>query len=1032
MNLWCHILMRNLSCLFACFTGSLSLIAAEPLRFPSIDPTPPEAAASTFETLHGFKMELIAAEPLVTDPVSVTYDEDGRAYVCEMSDYPYTDKAHHKPSQENPTDQSIGKVRLLTDTNDDGIYDKATIFAADLSWPTGAACWKGGIIVVATPDIWYLKDTDNDGVADVRQKLFTGLKKLNVQAVANNPIWGLDNKIYIAGGSNGGTIQNLVHPEEPPLALRRADLRLDPVTMKMELTSGGARFGNTRDDWGNRFLCNIRNPAQHVVLDLKYLARNPYMPPVNPLHDAAEAGDQLPVHRISPPEAWRELRAKRWSEEGFKTPRSELVGSGVVTSSSGITCYRGDAYPEKFRGHLFVADVAANLFYRLVPEPDGVTFKANRSSDDGDKEFCASRDIWHRPVNFANAPDGTLTVCDMYREAIEHPWSLPDDIHAAIDLERGRDKGRLFRMAPPGFTRRKTPQLSKASTAELLQLLKHPNAWHRDTAHRLLFERQDKDAVGHLLTLAFPNPYLGRPRPGEERIAALATVESLWVLDGMGQLEEKMAANALVSPDENVKLNAIAIAERFVRNSTQKRVLGDHVNQHLGFLPSDPSRRVRFRACLAAGGGMVRADDLDDEWMRVAALCTPPERFGSVLQSSTFEFPASPGFEMYVEHAMAAFASLKLTSEMLNGIYKPFTPQQNLTADEYNKAVADEYLGIVVHSVFVHCREKPTVLEAALRGLVKGCSTSGRDLLELPTLYDVKGKLLDVIRKQAGIAADRSRSAEERVRAIALLALEKPAILYPLASSLLHPNEPDGIRLAVIQLLRQKPDKKIAPLLLDAWPTLTPAPRESAAQALASRSAWTEALLTAVEKQQIKPSEISPTVRASLQRLTNTALRDRAAKLFTASGTRAEVLAKYQASLSLKPDPTAGQLIYQAACAVCHKKGAEGRDLGPNLATVLAWTNDQLLTNILDPNREVSPNFLLYAVELNDGRILAGIVTSETSTSIALKGADGIEQNIARAEIKSLKSTGMSLMPEGLEAAITPQQMADLMAFLKK
>ena len=128
-----------------------------------------------------------------------------------MSDYPYTDKAHHKPSQENPTDQSIGKVRLLTDTNDDGVFDKATIFAADLSWPTGAACWKGGIIVVATPDIWYLKDTDGDGVADVRQKLFTGLKKLNVQAVANNPIWGLDNKIYIAGGSNGGS-----HPEPRP------------------------------------------------------------------------------------------------------------------------------------------------------------------------------------------------------------------------------------------------------------------------------------------------------------------------------------------------------------------------------------------------------------------------------------------------------------------------------------------------------------------------------------------------------------------------------------------------------------------------------------------------------------------------------------------------------------------------------------------------------------------------------------------------------------------------------------------------
>src|SRR5437868_15141849 len=121
---------------------SFAVFAAEPLKFPVTPPTPPAEAEKTFETLHGFRMELLAAEPLVTDPVAVAYDEDGRAYVCEMSDYPYTDKAHHKPSQENPTDQSIGKVRLLTDTDDDGVFDKATIFAADLSWPTGAACWK--------------------------------------------------------------------------------------------------------------------------------------------------------------------------------------------------------------------------------------------------------------------------------------------------------------------------------------------------------------------------------------------------------------------------------------------------------------------------------------------------------------------------------------------------------------------------------------------------------------------------------------------------------------------------------------------------------------------------------------------------------------------------------------------------------------------------------------------------------------------------------------------------------------------------
>jgi putative heme-binding domain-containing protein len=232
-------------------------------------------------------------------------------------------------------------------------------------------------------------------------------------------------------------------------------------------------------------------------------------------------------------------------------------------------------------------------------------------------------------------------------------------------------------------------------------------------------------------------------------------------------------------------------------------------------------------------------------------------------------------------------------------------------------------------------------------------------------------------------------------------------------------------------MLRKRREPEIAQLFLDAWPTLTPAPREAAAQALASRTAWTEAMLSAVEQKQIKPSEISPTIRASLQRLTIPALRDRASKLFAPSGTRAEVLAKYQPALSLKGKPEAGHTIYTTVCAVCHRKGIEGRDVGPNLATVQSWASEQILTNILDPNREVSPNFLLYTVELNDGRTLAGLITNETATSIALKGADGIEQNVARSEVKSLKSTGMSLMPEGLEAALTPQQVADVMAFLQ-
>src|SRR5437867_215740 len=517
-------------------------------RLPGIAPTHARDAAKTFRVLDGFRMDLLAAEPLVASPVAMAYDENGRAYVCEMRDYPYTDKAHHQRNQENPTDAAIGVVRLLEDTDGDGVFDKSTIFADGLSWPTGLACWKGGVFVAATPDIWYLKDTDGDGKADIRRKVFSGFRKLNVQAVMNNLVWGLDNHIHGAGGSNGGQIRPGDKPDAKPLVMTRNDFRFDPVTEQFELLSGGARFGGTFDDWGHRFLCDIRNPAQHVVLPQRYLARNPYLAARGPLHDMAESGDQLPVYRISPPEPWRVLRAKRWAgERDIVMPRSELVGAGVVTSSSGVTSYRGAAYPENYRGNVFVCECAGNLLYRLQVTPDGPTFKATRV--DGQAEMVASTDNWFRPVNFVNAPDGTLHVVDMYRENIEHPWSIPDDIHAAVDLESGRERGRIWRLTPPNFTPPKTPRLGHATTVELVATLENPHSWWRETAQRLVFERHDQSAVPALRKM------LRRGRTAQARLHAL------WTLAGLNSLNDEDVLAGLEDQAPGARENAVKLAE---------------------------------------------------------------------------------------------------------------------------------------------------------------------------------------------------------------------------------------------------------------------------------------------------------------------------------------------------------------------------------------------------------------------------------------------------------------------------------------
>ncbi|MFO1020906.1 MAG: PVC-type heme-binding CxxCH protein [Planctomycetales bacterium] len=601
----------------------LRLFSAEPVSLPAlprVPPLAPEAALKTFQIREGFSMQLLAAEPLVTDPVAGAYDEYGRLYVVEMNDYPYTDKSTDKPSVERTTDLPLGKVRVLYDDNNDGVFDRSQIFARDLSWPTGIAIYKHGVFVAGTPDCWYLKDTDEDGVADVRTKLFSGFRKLNVQAVVNNLIWGLDNHLYGAGGTNGGTIQQPLL-DKKPVPLVRGDFRFDPRRPEFEILAGGARFGNTFDDFGHRFICNIRNPIQQVLLPNRYLARNPNLAVASSVHDVSVIGDQVPVYRASPPEPWRVINAARLTAQSDPLiPRSEKNAHGFMTSACGTTVYRGDAYPPQFRGQFFVGEVAANLIHREIATSDGITFTSRRVEEKA--EFLTSTDNWFRPVNFIHAPDGTLHVLDMYRETIEHPWSIPDDLKQLLDLESGRDKGRIYRLAPPNFSRRPTPKLGDLTSLELVAYLEHPNLWHRETAQRLLFERQDKSVVPAVQGLLKSS---GSP---------LGRLHALYTLSGLGALRAEDVLQALSDPNEQVRAHALSLSERFLKEPAQS-ALRDKVLS----LQSDSSLAVRFQLAFTLGEFQdprnaealltLARKDADNPWAAIA-----------ILSSSTTSAPA--------------------------------------------------------------------------------------------------------------------------------------------------------------------------------------------------------------------------------------------------------------------------------------------------------------------------------------------------------------------------------------------------------
>ncbi|MPZ17846.1 MAG: c-type cytochrome [Luteitalea sp.] len=990
----------------------------ESLTVESVPPTEPSDAPATFRTVDGFRMVPLAVEPLVYDPVALIYDENGRGYVAEMRDYPYTNRGTAQSWEEQTNQDPIGRIRLLEDEDGDGAFDRSHVFADRISWPTGLALWKGGLFVAATPDIWYLKDTDNDGKADIRQKVYTGFRKYNIQAVINNLIWGLDHHIYGAGGTNGGTIRRLDgQRKSSAVQLSRNDFRFDPVTGAFEALSGGARFGNTFDDWGNRFICNIRNPLIHVVLPSRYLVRNPYLPVASPIHDAAESGDQLPVYPISPPEAWRVIRAaRRASDPTQRMPRSELVGAGYWTSSAGVTVYRGAAYPERYHGNVFVGEVAGNLIHRQILKRDGVTFHSARA--DQKREFVASTDNWFRPVNFTNAPDGTLHVVDMSREIIEHPWSIPDDIHAELDLRSGRNRGRIYRLEPPGFeppTER--PRLGEATTADLVATLENPNSWWRETAHRLLYERQDASAVPLLRRLL------------KESRESLARLHALWSLEGLNALQDADVIQALGDGVAGVREHAVRLAEPRLKSSPE---LLDRVLQ----LADDESKRVRFQVAFTLGEVNdsrasdallhIARQDADDSWMRTAVL--------SSVGKSSHVFLARLLKDEKLSSSHAGLAVLRQLATVVGARRDAGAMKTLLATLDRTEAL-------------------PLAAEMTVAvGLGEGLLQAGGSLRDAGTSSGHDAWLDRVLTRALDTASDREGSTEERKLATELLAfvhVDTPGA-REILQKLLRPDEEQEIQLAAIRTIGTFDDFGLFEHVVQSWRSFSPAVRSEAGEMLLASKDRVAVLLEAMKNGDVAPAHIDPATRRRLLTYSDRTLQENARTLFEAPGdsspdeapgdsspdeapggsSRAEILAKYRAAASASGNSHRGRKIFEQNCMSCHRFGARGQEVGPDLESVRHKTRQEILAQILDPNREVSPEFLLYDIQLKNSRSASGMIVNETSSSLTIKRPGGVEETILRQNIEQIRSSGMSIMPEGLETAITPQEMADLLEFL--
>ena len=353
-----------------------------PDQMPRIPPTDPPQAVASFKVRPGFRVESIASEPLISSPVAVAVDELGRAYVVEMRDY----------SERRP--ERLGRVRRLEDTDGDGRYDKATVFLDNLPWPTAITCWQGGVFIGATPDILYAKDTNDDGVADIREVIFTGFastyapyatNKLNVQALMNSFQWGPDNRIQGSASLSGGEV-SLVDspftrrwreswaeryagrtvpwktPSTNPVLLRGHDFSFDPRSLELRTESGGGQHGMSFDSQGRKFVCSNSDHLQQILFNEGEASPNPHHELPAARVSIAADGPAAEVYRLSPDEPWRVLRT-RWRVAGLVEGPVEGGGrpSGYFTGATGVTIYRGDAYGPEFVDNAFIADCGSNL-----------------------------------------------------------------------------------------------------------------------------------------------------------------------------------------------------------------------------------------------------------------------------------------------------------------------------------------------------------------------------------------------------------------------------------------------------------------------------------------------------------------------------------------------------------------------------------------------------------------------------------------------------------------------------------------------
>ncbi len=979
--------------------------SAELPRFAALTP---QEALSAFKVADGFEIELVASEPLVQDPIAAAFDDRYRMYVVEMRGY------------SEQADEKLGRIALLSDENGDGVMDKRTTFAEGLSWPTAIAVWRDGVVVAVAPDVMFFADRDGDGKAEIREKWFSGFGRGNVQGLVNSLRWSPRGYLHGATSSSGGAIDT----GREKLGLLRRDFQIDPTAKTIAAATGGGQHGLSFNSFGDKFVTSNSDHLQQVLDFESWLATLPSNVATPRLRRSiAEDGPQATVYRTSPVEPWRLVRT-RLRTKGIVPGPIEGGGTaaGYFTGATG-TCITDALQNFGLRNAdtALVCDVGSNLIHRKHLKDTGIFWTASRI--DRGSELVASSDTWFRPVQLEQGPDGSVYILDMYREVIEHPKSLPPVIKRHLDLTSGRDRGRIYRLRPTqwrvgqGTIRQGaiSPPPAELGVSQLVERLFSPIPWQRMTASRMLIEQAtsdeatsgansdaNNDAVRHEIAGALRAKLAGDK---QSEAGAIAAVHCLARINGNAEqtfLRDLLASTESARVQESI-LEAIA-------NNAERIADIDWLDELAG--TTDPRLQIQLARLTANFGG---AEQRINFLTSLAAGATDP--------IATFAIAASAGSDDWQ-------------------IVRQLIHKRSLRS-------AQPWIKLLLPNWMNNTGQHPAAT-SWLRQELEDCNVS-----ELRIWIDAIGDLqrgeLERFRSIAPVSELPAfkklvaglESPSDKTTALKALRLAELEPFVDQVGELLSLGASASELEQISELIRLRSSSALGQSIIEHLPRVLPTEQQKLLRAFASSPHYHPLLATSIEEGKLPIGMIATELREQLSQGSSQSSM-RFTSLFVASNrNRQAVVDRYTQIVQPKSKPTSqlaeshqavwdrGKVVFEKNCSQCHRLHGVGLRVGPELKDLANKSVEQLAKSIFDPASEIDPRFLSYSVLTEDGQAITGIVTATSGRQVTLVEAGGKTHQLTRSVIAEMKSSGKSLMPEGLEQQVAPEQFADLLYFLQ-